>query len=456
VNNGIFTQDSYDNKVSTESQSIKGLVGNPTVVPLPYSCSLNRWDSNKLVYVIDTRLQNSTTITFTTSNLRYNINWGDGYIENINFTAAYTPTRHTYGSHGIYIIQTDSVNNPAITGASLIGILSFGTSQSLSSLTYTGGGTGGFSNTANLYFLPRNFPIHSSLDLGLAFSNAFKLNDSNISLWDTSKCTSMRYLFQNNRLLNQPLNSWDTSNVTSTQAMFNGAVLFNQDLSSWNVRKVTIFDSMFNGATNFNGSLSGWALGTDTAGTNCSSMFFGCTNFNQDIGNWDVSKVTNMNLMFGHNSANSFNQNIGGWNVSNVTNFSFMFWSNGTNLPFNQNLGSWNVSKGTTFNEMFRGCVSVSNQDLRNWNIAGINVSTGLDNFMLGKTGANALSTTNYNSLLIGWNNNKLIGANGVANWRTDLRPNFGGATYSAGSAAATARAALVTYGWTITDGGSV
>ena len=36
----------------------------------------------------------------------------------------------------------------------------------------------------------------------------------------------------------------------------------------------------------------------------------------------------------------------------------------------------------------------------------------------------------------------------------TDLRPNFGGARYTAGGAAATARAALVSYGWTITDGG--
>ena len=66
--------------------------------------------------------------------------------------------------------------------------------------------------------------------------------------------------------------------------------------------------------------------------------------------------------------------------------------------------------------------------------------------------GAN--STVNYDALLIGWNNNKLVGANGVANWRTDLRPNFGGAKYTSGGAAATARAALVTYGWTITDGG--
>lgn len=42
----------------------------------------------------------------------------------------------------------------------------------------------------------------------------------------------------------------------------------------------------------------------------------------------------------------------------------------------------------------------------------------------------------------------------GVANWIIDLRPHFGEARYTSGGAAATARAALVSYGWTITDGG--
>ena len=555
MNNGIFVQDSYDGKVSFESQSIKGLLGNPTLVPLPYSCSFNRWDPNKLVYVIDTRLQSSTTITFSTSNLIYTIDWGDGYIESIRATSAYFVVRHTYATHGSYIIQTDNVNNPLIGGSSLIAILSFGTFPSNLNLIYDGGGTGSFSNSSNLLFVPSNLPPHNSLDLGIALNNAFKLNDQNISLWDTSKVTTMRFLFQNNRFLNQPLNYWNTSNVTSMQGMFGGALSFNQDLNNWNVRKVTIFDGMFTGATNFNGSLSGWALGADTAGTSCSSMFNVATSFNQDLSSWDVSKVTNFSSMFnGARSFNqslngwqlvssgvncssmffnaiNFNQNLGTWNTSGITNVSSMFntatsftgqgidswtlpsvttasnmfincfnlaptgslsgWGMGSctdmtrmfysagnsvgsnfsglnswntssctnmsemffNSRFNNSLSNWDVSKVTTFSGMFQSALDF-NQPLSNWNIAGINVNTGLDNFMNGKTGANAYSTANYDALLIGWNNNKLVGANNVANWRTDLRPNFGGARYTAGGAAATARAALVSYGWTITDGG--
>lgn len=103
---------------------------------------------------------------------------------------------------------------------------------------------------------------------------------------------------------------------------------------------------------------------------------------------------------------------------------------------------------------MFYGS-SPFNQPLSSWNLAGLNINSALDNFMGLKTGSGVYSTANYDALLIGWNNNKLAVSNGVANWRTDLRPNFGGAKYTAGGAAATARAALVTYGWTITDGGT-
>lgn len=288
------------------------------------------------------------------------------------------------------------------------------------------------------------------------FRNASSF-DQDIGAWNVSAVTNFSDMFFG-RIFNNggssSINNWNTSSATNMSTMFQNCSMFNQPLNNWNVRKVTNFTSMFQSATSFNSSLSGWALGADTVGTTCANMFLGATNFNQDISNWDTSKVTNMSSMFAHSSANTFNQNIGDWNVSNVTNFATMFWSNSTNLPFNHNLGAWNVSKGTTFGEMFRGCISVSNQDLRNWNLARINTAGGLDNFMLGKTGANAMTTANYDALLIGWNNNKLVGANGVANWRTDLRPNFGGAKYTAGGAAAAARAALVSYGWTITDGG--
>jgi len=75
-------------------------------------------------------------------------------------------------------------------------------------------------------------------------------------------------------------------------------------------------------------------------------------------------------------------------------------------------------------------------------NLSGLNSSTSLNNFMLAATG---MTTTDYDATLIGWNNNK-------ASFRNDLSVNFGGSKYSA--AGSSARAALIAYGWTITDGG--
>lgn len=112
-------------------------------------------------------------------------------------------------------------------------------------------------------------------------------------------------------------------------------------------------------------------------------MFKGAKSFNQDISGWDVSSVIEMGDMF--EGATSFNQDIGSWNVSNVK---YMY----------------NMFKGVT------------------------------------------LSTTNYNSLLIGWAGQTV--QNGVTF-------SGGNSTYSPG-AAADARAVLTgtTNNWTITDGG--
>ena len=46
--------------------------------------------------------------------------------------------------------------------------------------------------------------------------------------------------------------------------------------------------------------------------------------FNQNIGQWDVSKVTDMSVMF--YAATSFNQDISAWDVSEVTSMYQMFF----------------------------------------------------------------------------------------------------------------------------------
>jgi len=90
-------------------------------------------------------------------------------------------------------------------------------------------------------------------------------------------------------------------------------------------------------------------------------MFKGATKFNQTIGNWDVSKVTDMSIMFSY--ATSFNQPLGNWDVSIVYDMFGMFWG-ATN--FNQAIGNWNISKVTDMSHMFFEATNL-NQDLCAW-----------------------------------------------------------------------------------------
>ena len=95
------------------------------------------------------------------------------------------------------------------------------------------------------------------------------------------------------------------------------------------------------------------------------SMFADNSDFNQNISTWNTSNVTNMSVMF--SGATTFNQNIGSWDVSKVTNMEFMFRSASA---FNQNIGSWDVEAVTNLRFILNGT---------------------------------ALSTPNYDALLIGW-----------------------------------------------------
>jgi surface protein len=212
-------------------------------------------------------------------------------------------------------------------------------------------------------------------------------------------------------LVEVPTSLPSQSSVTNMASMFRGTP-FNQNINGWDVSSVTAMQDMFNGASAFN----------------------------QDIGGWDVSSVTTMQGMF--LNASAFNQDIGGWDTSSVTNISFMFQSASA---FNQNIGGWDTSSVTTMQGMFR-FANAFQQPLNPWTFTG---SVNLANFMVDKTGANSYNTTDYDNLLVRWD--ALVTATTLAANRT---VNMGGAKYTDPGAGATARAALITAGWTIVDGG--
>lgn len=213
--------------------------------------------------------------------------------------------------------------------------------------------------------------------------------------------TSLQNAFNNCTSLTSIGGEWDMSGVTNMVQAFTGTALAD-DINGWDVSSVLNFDTIFKDATTFN----------------------------QNISDWDVSSATNMSNMF-YNTA--FNQDISSWNVANVTTFQGMF----RNCPFNQDISGWTTSSLQDLFATFNGNTAF-NQDLGGWDITNLTTAA----FMF--TAGTALSQANYDALLIGWEGQTEP---------SGIQFSAGDANYSAG-AAATARAALVSNGWTITDGG--
>ena len=194
---------------------------------------------------------------------------------------------------------------------------------------------------------------------------------------------SCEFMFMNCQSIvsNEPMNYWNVSNVSNMEAMFYRAFLFQQNLNHWNVSNVS----------------------------NMVGMFEQAESFNKPLNNWNVSNVSNMEGMF--KAAIRFNQPLKDWNVSNVTNMRGLF---AYAVSFKQNIGNWKVLSLNDATAMF------------------LNVD-------LNTTG----TTTNYDSLLIGWNGGNLL---------QNVPFNGGNSKYCLG---ATARQNMISSdSWSIIDGG--
>ena len=251
--------------------------------------------------------------------------------------------------------------------------------------------------------------------------------DQDISSWDTSGVTDMASMFLYASAFNQPIGSWDTSSAMYMDGMFLGVSTFDQDISSWDTSNVTNMNGMFFSAPTFNQNISTWNTSNVT---NMSFMFADASAFNQPIGSWNTSSVTDMSSMFDH--ASTFDQNISSWDTSNVTNMNGMFRYD---FAFNQNISTWNTSNVTNMSNMFYSA-SAFNQNIGNWHVDNVSDMTNM-------FGGSALSTENYDAILIGWNSRPLL-QNSVT---------LDSSAYYCTSE--TARTNIIsTYNWTINDAG--
>ena len=97
----------------------------------------------------------------------------------------------------------------------------------------------------NKYANYKYFP-ETKKELKLIIENRIKEegNEVNLNNIDVSKITDMSNLFEYSDF-NANISKWDVSNVTNMKYMFSGCKMFNQDISDWNISKVTDKDRMF-------------------------------------------------------------------------------------------------------------------------------------------------------------------------------------------------------------------
>ena len=333
----------------------------------------------------------------------FTVNWGDGTKDTIT-TFADAERIHTYEEEGEYEVRITG----KIKGMSFQG---FGDPERLIEIKSWGPFAFGdthkqFKDCVNLTISATDIPdLTGTTSLKRAFAECSSLTQvPSITEWDISNVTDMSEMFAHAIALDQDLSGLDTTSVTDMSGMFIAALAFNGDVSSWDTSNVTDMSGMFAQAQAFNRDISGW----DTSNvTDMGDMFREAVSFDQDLSNWDTSKVVDMVQMF--LDATSFNQDVSAWDTSSVVRMKEMF-SNAS--AFDQDLSTWDISSVTDMEEMFLDI---------------------------------ALSTANYDSLLIGWESQD--GQDGVVF-------NGGLSNYSSG-APAEARARLIhEHGWTIKDGG--
>ncbi len=226
----------------------------------------------------------------------------------------------------------------------------------------------------------------NSVDLFSNYTNCTEIN--NLEMLDTSKVTSMMYMFHLcNNLTKVNVSNFDTSKVTTMYGMFGYcSKLTSLDVSKFNTSNVTNMFAMFGSCssltnldvTNFDTSkvTSMLCMFTDCSSltsldlsnfntsnvTDMKEMFRDCSSLKElDLSSFDTSKVTTMNAMF-CNCSSLTNLNVSSFNTSKVTDMSLMFASC-RSLPA-LDLSKFNTSNVTTFAAMFSTCSSLENLNL--------------------------------------------------------------------------------------------
>ena len=161
---------------------------------------------------------------------------------------------------------------------------------------------------------------------------------------DTSNVTTMRYMFQNTKALESPVNFRDASNVEDMAYMFQSSKV--PSVSIGNAGKVKDMNRMFEYA-----QIEKVEIENTRSVTNMEKMFGDATKLKEgNFSDWDTSKVKKMGHMFDRTSALESPVNFR--DASNVEDMAFMFWL--SKVP---SVSIGNAGKVKDMNRMFEGAL---------------------------------------------------------------------------------------------------
>lgn len=190
----------------------------------------------------------------------YEIDWGDGTVENIDTADTQI---HEYANAGTYTVAIRG-QFPAIRNSQI----SVDIRKRLLSIEQWGDIVWERFDQAFIQCVNMEYNATDVPDLSQVTNMAFMFLDCNefngdLSGWDVSGITNMASMFYNASSFNGDISGWETGNVTNMSAMFDGALSFDQDLGAWNISNVSNMEAMLNNSgmspENYNATLDGWA-----------------------------------------------------------------------------------------------------------------------------------------------------------------------------------------------------
>ena len=199
------------------------------------------------------------------------------------------------------------------------------------------------------------------------FYNCLNITYIDLSNFNTSKVTDMRYMFcgcSNLEKIN--FGNINTSSVENMKALFyNCYKLTSIDLSNFNTSKVNDMSFMFYGCSNL-------VININTSSVkDINSFFYNCYKLTSiDLSNFYTSKVTDISFMF-YGCSNLEKINLSNINTSSVENMRALFYNCSKLISID--LSNFDTSKVNNAGFMFSFCYNLIYLDLSNFNTLKIN-----------------------------------------------------------------------------------